>query len=518
MLAALAVAARPLTLQDLADLETWPVARAEHAATELIDRGLAVGTPGGVVPAHDIIRSTASRLLPDSAQRSLHRRFADMLEADAGDDLQVLRTALEHRDAGRLPTFELALRLARSPRRRWLGTDGLRELAEIAAGTDPGHEEHEVLLEAIAELASELRDHPFALERWLALADATTDDSRRQGALLGAAREAYHLERRAESLALIGRCRAEPRVPLATGLALDALEAQTTFWFAHASPEDGWAMARLAVRRARRSAREAGGVEHLEDARPAYIDALSVGFYAAFQTYDLPAMTQIADELVAATRGFDEVAHLEALIARAVALRTDGRLREAEARLRTVWDDARRRLLPSVAVDAGSLLGLTLREIGLLDEAERIAIETRAIAERTGEVGRFRSVGQLMRDELAFSRGDWQAAAASLAATTEGVSNGHERQTLEQALARGLARFAPADREREAIEHLVEGRRFAETAGCARCRLANELAAAETLIQFSGGSRTLGRPWSRGTASGPSRHRRMPSSDGTSGP
>jgi hypothetical protein len=169
-----------LTLEDLADLETWPVARAEHAATKLIDRGLAVGTPGGVVLAHDIIRSTASRLLPDSAQRSLHRR-------------------LEHREAGRLPTSELALRLARSPRRRWLGSDGLRELAAIAAGTDPGSEEHELLDQAIAELASELRDHPFALERWVALADATTDDRRRQSALLGAAREAYHLERGARA-------------------------------------------------------------------------------------------------------------------------------------------------------------------------------------------------------------------------------------------------------------------------------------------------------------------------------
>jgi predicted ATPase len=81
-LAALTVAARPLTLEDLADLEDWPLSLAEHAATELIDRGLAVGTPGSVVLAHDIIRSTASRLLPDSAQRSLHRRFAEMLEAE----------------------------------------------------------------------------------------------------------------------------------------------------------------------------------------------------------------------------------------------------------------------------------------------------------------------------------------------------------------------------------------------------------------------------------------------------
>jgi DNA-binding NarL/FixJ family response regulator len=127
---------------------------------------------------------------------------------------------------------------------------------------------------------------------------------------------------------------------------------------------------------------------------------------------------------------------------------------------------------------------LTLREIGMLEEAERIVTETRAIADRTGEVGRFRSLGQLMRDELAFSRGDWQDAAASLAATTEGVSNAHERQTLEQALARCLARFAPADREREAIEHVVEGRRLAEAAGCARCRLANELVASETLIRL----------------------------------
>jgi DNA-binding NarL/FixJ family response regulator len=483
-LAALTVAARPLTLEELAGVEDWPVARTEHATSELIDRGLAVGGPGGVALAHDIIRSAAGRVLPASTQRSLHRRFAGLLEADADGDVQVLKAALGHREAGGLPTFELALRLARSPRRRWLGTDGLRELAKIAGDTGPGHDAEEVLNEAIAELASELRDHSFAFERWAALADATVDERRRQVALLAAAREAYHLDRKAEALALIGRCRAEPRVPPPTRLALDALEAQTTFWFADGSPEQGWALARQAVRRARRYARDAGGPEHLGDLRPAYIEAMSMGFLAAMQTYDLPAMSRIGDELIVATRGFDEKAHLDALVSRAQALRIDGRLREAEARLQNAWDEARRRLLPSVAVDAGSSLAMTLREIGSLDDAERVAAEAQAIADRTAEAGRYRSVSRLQRDEVAFSRGDWRDAAATLAATAERVSNAHERQTLEQALARWLARFGRADHEREAIEHVVEGRRLADAAGCARCRLENELVAAESLVRL----------------------------------
>jgi DNA-binding CsgD family transcriptional regulator len=483
-LAALTIAGKPLSLGELARLHEWSGPRTDNAITELVSRGLAVAPPGGVALSHDLIRSAALRSLPASAQLDLHRRLAGLLEPDAGDDVQVLRAALEHRHAGRLPTFDLALRLARSPRRRWLGTDGLRELAEIAREADQERDAKEELQQAVAELASELRDHSFAFELWVAVADATINDHRRQLALLGAAREAYQLDRRADARVYIARCRAERSVPAATMLALDALEAQLSFWWAPGRVADGWALARRAVRVARRISQQAGGPERLGEARPAYIEALSTGFYAAVQTYDPRAMTRIADELIIATRGFDEAAHLDAVDSGAQALRTAGRLREAEVRLRHVWAEARRRLFPSVAIDAGWRLTQTLRELGSLDDAEGVAAEAGSISSRTGELGRLRSMGWLMGHELAFSRGDWRHAASVLQAAAEGQSSAHERQTLDQCLAKWLSRLGGPEYETEAMAHVTEGRRLAEAAGCPRCRLENELVAAETLVRF----------------------------------
>ena len=237
-LADLTVAAKPFSIAELAHLEDWLGPRAEAAAAELVGWGLAVDLPGGVALTHDLIRSAALRLLPASTRQAIHRRMAALLEAEAGDDVQALRAALEHRRAGRLPTLDLALRLAHSPRRRWLGSEGLRELAVIARDVDPNEASKQELQEAVASLASELSNHSVALQLWSALADATADGGRRQRALVACAREAYHLERRPDARSYIARCRAELGVSPGTRLALDAIEARVAFWWAD-SESDG---------------------------------------------------------------------------------------------------------------------------------------------------------------------------------------------------------------------------------------------------------------------------------------
>lgn len=482
-LADLTVAAKPFSIAELAHLEDWPGPRAEAAVAVLVGRGLAVGQPGGVAVTHDLIRSAASRLLPASTRQAIHRRMAALLETEAGDDVQALRAALEHRRAGRLPTLDLALRLARSHRRRWLGTDGLRELAAIAREADLAEPATAELEEAVASLASEVSDHQFALELWAALADATADDRRRQRALLAAASAAYHLDRRAEARSYIARSHGERNVPPATRLALDALEAQVTFWWADGGLAEGRRLAGCAVRAARHMAREAGGPEQLGEARRAYLDALSVGFFAAAQTYDFRAMTRIADELIVGTRGFGDSAHLDAVFRSGMVLREGARLRDAEARLRGAWNEARQRLLPAAAIDAGYLLARSLRDLGRLDEAAAIAVEAASISARTGDPGRLRAWGRTLVQELEFSRGDWHQAAATLQAEAEAAPSAHEAQTLYQCLAMWLARLGGHGYETAVTGYVAEGRRLAEAAGCPRCRLENEIVLAETLVR-----------------------------------
>jgi hypothetical protein len=79
VLADLAVAAKPFSIAELAQLENWPGPRADGAVTEHIGRGLGVGLPSGVTLSHDLIRSAASRVLPASTREAIHRRFAAIL-------------------------------------------------------------------------------------------------------------------------------------------------------------------------------------------------------------------------------------------------------------------------------------------------------------------------------------------------------------------------------------------------------------------------------------------------------
>ena len=151
----LVVAGRPLTVAEAAALAEWPSERIARAAADLVARGVVLDSGTALQPAHDLIRTAALAELPVQTRRTLHRRLAEWLEGEAGEDLRSLRESLEHRRAGGLPTVELATRLARSPRRTLLGVSGLEVLADIV--DDAGSGEGAIALnEQVAELASEL--------------------------------------------------------------------------------------------------------------------------------------------------------------------------------------------------------------------------------------------------------------------------------------------------------------------------------------------------------------------------
>jgi len=81
-------------------------------------------------------------------------------------------------------------------------------------------------------------------------------------------------------------------------------------------------------------------------------------------------MARAADERAEVARGFDEHAHLTGLIASGRALQRAGRLDEALERIRYVWDEAERRVLPRLTLDASYWLSALLPQRGRLAEAE----------------------------------------------------------------------------------------------------------------------------------------------------
>jgi hypothetical protein len=70
LVAALAVAGRPLSTDDIGELMEWPWERARHAVDEVVARGLAVEEDGAVALAHDLIRQGALGGLADDARRA----------------------------------------------------------------------------------------------------------------------------------------------------------------------------------------------------------------------------------------------------------------------------------------------------------------------------------------------------------------------------------------------------------------------------------------------------------------
>ena len=353
LLGAIAIVGRPARLRELADLLGWPAERAGEAATALVDRGLAVDRDGGLRVVHDLLREAAVGRLGPEARRDLHRSLSERLEQAAGDDVGVLREALEHRHLGGMPGRGLAERLIRSPRRRWLGRDGLRELAAIIDEETAGTPSWPELAIEIATMAVELNDHGFALERWRGLADRTAAPPLQAVAALGAAKAAFELERGVVAREWIERARvaagASPDPAMA--VAVDAVDALVLIWLEHRL-DDGEAVAERAAQAVRAIVRHAGGAHDLEPAASrAAQDALRARWDAYVQRTDRvpPSLT---DELLAVT-AHDEAAHLGAVVLAGLAIAAEARPDVAEERFQLAWDEARRRVIPAVAVDAG---------------------------------------------------------------------------------------------------------------------------------------------------------------------
>ncbi len=475
LLALLAVAGRPLAFGDAAELNGWEVSRLERAVRELVSRGIAVDSGGTVELAHDLIRIAAAGEIPDEQRLDVHRRLGDWLMRSAGSDVRRLREALAHRHAAGLPSVDVADRLVRSPQRTLLGEDGLALLIAIADESEPSDESVLLLNEQIAELASELARHDVALERNLLLAERCQDSLRRARALLDAARSAFALDDLDRASGYQERARATHAGDELLDLEFEVQQAALDLWGA-GPKERGRARAHEAAARGRRLYESDGR------ARRPYLEALRVEYEAAFQEDDLEAMAGAAEERAEVARGFDEAAHLTGLIASGRALQRAGSLDEALERFRYVWNEAGRRVLPRLTLDAGYWLSAHLLQRGRLAEAEEIVIETVDLAARVGDEARGRHLVERVASEVDFHRGDWRAGVERLLACARGASE-HGRIELHQLAALWLALVGGPELTQEVVAQVDAARACAEVASCPRCATELRLVAAEALAR-----------------------------------
>ncbi len=483
LLAILAVADRPLTPHDVAELKGWPSERIDRAVAELAARGLVTESWELMRLAHDLIRDVALTDLPADEKQRIHRDLAGWLEPRAGDDLGLLQQTLEHRRAGGLPVLDLVERVARSPRRRLLGHEGLDQLERIV---DEADQDRSGLAaqRAIASLAMELGSFDRGLSRWSGIAELRSPSRARAAALLSASKAASELDRPKEALSLLTNARELNDRDELFRLEADAHEASIKLWLEKRTPE-GRAIARDAAARARRMLDEAGGLEAMSSRHiEIYIDVLHVAHEAAAQDGDLLATLAAAQELAAAVRSLPHEAALGASLALGEALVRVDRLREGGERLRQVWSEAHRLVMPRMVIDAGYWYADWLTQTGRLSDAEDISAEISTLASRVGDVprGRFR-LTRLTR-KLAIERGHWADGILALERDTASEPNEHLRIALHQDLAVWLARVYRESRASDVLENLAAARSCADAAGCPRCGGELLLVGAEALAHI----------------------------------
>ena len=484
LLGLLALAGRPLAPGEGAALLGWPVARVEVAAADLVAGEVAIEETGALRVAHDLIRESVAASAPSEMARRLHRRLAGWLEDLAGDDQRLLLEALEHRRRCGMPTLDLALRVARSRRRRLIGADGLARLAAAAEPVDPTDPAARELEQHVAALATELGEHELALARWSSLSFGPGERVESARAALAASQSALHLGRALEAWQWLARARESGAGEPALGIELDAQESALHRHLEHRA-EASRAAARRAVDAARVAAVRAGRVEAMDGPeRHAYIRGLLAGTEAALEAGDLEEMLALSEELAVAAAQVDDRIRARALGGAAMALRLLGRNQEAEIQARQAWDETRQLVLPQARLEIGATYAMALRSLGRLEEAEAVVDECLELGQRLEEFSPARAHEVIVQHLVALSIGDWRAAVEGLREAAEHEAEPHYRLHAHLERASALARLDPRHTGPEVAAAVAEALADAERAGCHRCQTETTVRAAEAMARI----------------------------------
>lgn len=483
LLAALAVGARPVAVEQVAAVVGWPVERTAFAARELVGRGLVVSLAGTLRLAHDLIREAAIREIPGDLRRRLHDRYAAAIETAAGDDLSQLCEALGHRQAAGLPSAALALRILASPQRRLLSDVNLQLLASIADEIAPGTPGQVELDTALATVLSVLGQPALARARWSRVAAGSIDRDVRQAAAVESAHAAYALDRADEVHADLDRALAIGQPAPELAIRIGALRAETQLWLDHRTASGaGTAATTLALAGALAEAR--GGLDRLDArSRAAYLRALEAAADAALQEDRGEDVLRLGEIAVEVARGLDDEAYLAALTRTAFALRPLGRMRESTERYQEAWDRARAAVLPMAMVDAGHGLARGLRDLGRLPEARAVALETVQLERRLQTAPRRWGTAPTILHQIELVIGE-PGALERLEDDVRRERDPHFRIGIHQTLALWRARVAGARETARILAAVEAAREAAAVSGCPRCGFERTLHAAETLARI----------------------------------
>jgi DNA-binding CsgD family transcriptional regulator/tetratricopeptide (TPR) repeat protein len=484
LLETIAVLGREAPVEALVAIRGWPEDRLAAAGMELLATGLVVEDGAAFRMVHDLVRSAVETQLTDERRRDIHARVASWLEATAGEDVTLLLRASEAKSRAGLDHLPLTLRIVRSPMRRLVGLDGLRSIAALIDLLPPDTPQERELQGELASLAAELGQHGLAMERWNRVADRSGEPRDRARAWLGASEAAQQLERADAARTLLERARGAGSDDPILLLELEAADAAITRWLEHRPQEAGTATI-AALERARALAASTGATEALEPRfQSAYQRTLVLACVDAMQANEPEDILPLTEEMTRVAAGAGIEASLQANLRRGSALMLLGRLAEAEEQLAPAWLEARRAFLAGIALDIGSWLTNTSYLRGRLIEAQEVAEECEALAERIGEPSRPAMRTRMWRLIATISAGDHGAAFAGLQALCEAERDPHHRIPLHQAIACWRSRLEGTASADEVHARIASGREDMEEARCTRCGLEFIRAATESLARI----------------------------------
>ena len=453
LLEQLAVVGVPVPLRDLPRLSG--IAAVDSLLDELSGEGLVLRQDGRVLVAHDLILEAVVAGLTRSRIRVLQAAAAAWLELD--DEPAVLLAALHHRLAAGLEIADLVARLASSPRRGWLGADGVVGLVELVTSSI-SHPDPELLMQ-LAEMATEVGESMRALSLWRRVADAPCPVDTELRAASAAGRAALELGDASVALDWVGRARSLDPDP-ETAAQLDVLEGDVRRWLLNEFEE-----AVACTQRAQ--ARLAG-----DTSASTRVAVLAAEADDAMVRGDAASLVSRARQ-IQVLAGDDEGLRYTADLYRIAAASLDGdniRLHEV---VEPHWQRAVTAASPARQIEMGAHVMYLLIDQARFAEAEAVAGPLAQLLDRTRHQSRRIAVGlnvwtsRAALLDLETIRGDWQAAIRLLAAGAREL-NPHSIITHAANAAQRWARLAGPDDPH--VQSLVDqAATAADEVGCPRC-------------------------------------------------
>lgn len=465
--ALLSIASRPLPVDVIPDLLSWPTERVGVALRRLAAEGVIRTGPEGVSIFHDLLAEILRAGLPQAKARELHRILSEWME-ETPEDLFATAAALAHRLASGDLAVEPALRLLENPQRRLLSDEVLELLRQVAeeAGDD-GRD----LRWHLAELMTERGEAASALREWSALKDQAPEGDRRARAALRAAEAAFWLHRHQETRGLLSEARLASEGDAVLAVELDAFEARLLRWVEH-RPEEADVYTERALSGVLATAgRDGAAKAHSLALESAYEGATVAGDLSGMMTAAARRAELTVTEEVSLMASFDV----------AMCLRPLGRLEEAETKLASIWEQAQKKVLPRVAVGVGPWLAHTMLMVGRLDQAEEVAGEAVALSDRLGGTASAGVAHRTLR-LVDLMKGEVRRALRDLEEELETTSP-HYQIGHYQTLAWWSARLGGPEQMRSVSQYVASGMAKTEEVDCQRCRLELLLHGSEALAR-----------------------------------